>query len=143
MTKTYAYTTYVDFDFDILREDNHLHAHSSLDDIRHAVHEYATEMDDAEYYCIDNEEQIAHDLQEYLQNYDVSTAIGIDEDELQEIFERLWQQYGDEYGEDDEEDYCHDCICQDDRFYDIEDEEIQDYLTKRLVKYFNAKLKNN
>lgn len=68
MTKKYDYIVSVEIDFEKLIKDHPLTSKNSLKDCQLAVSSYITLLDDCEYYAINNRDEIAKDLYDYLQS---------------------------------------------------------------------------
>lgn len=71
MKKDYTYTRAIEFDFDAiisLYRPLRKSKRPTLTLCEEAVHDYATGLDDVDYYLIDNEEEIARDLFDYIQS---------------------------------------------------------------------------
>jgi len=67
MKKDYTYTRAIEFDFDYLIKEYELDK-EDLKTCEYAVHDYVVGLDDVDYYLIDNEDEIARDLYDYIQS---------------------------------------------------------------------------
>ena len=71
MKKDYTYTRAIEFDFDALINLYRPLRKSKRPTLKlcaEAVHDYVVGLDDVDYYLIDNEEEIARDLFDYIQS---------------------------------------------------------------------------
>ena len=71
MKKDYTYTRAIEFDFDALINLYRPLRKSKRPTLKlcaEAVHDYVTGLDDSDYYLIDSEDAIAHDLYNYIQS---------------------------------------------------------------------------
>jgi hypothetical protein len=67
MKKDYTYTRAIEFDFDYLIKEYELDK-EDFETCQYAVHDYVSGLDDEYYYLIDNEDEIARDLFDYIQS---------------------------------------------------------------------------
>lgn len=90
-TKNYTYTTTVTVNFEDIAQYYHLSKKVSLSKCEHYVRDYLAGYDDEEYYVIDNIDEIAKDLYDYLQQCDKDH--GLNATQKQEFFDYVIRQY--------------------------------------------------
>lgn len=66
-TKNYTYTVNVEINLEAIAEHYYLSKNTSLEKCRRCVSDWLPGLDDQEYYVIDNDDEIANDLYDYLQ----------------------------------------------------------------------------
>lgn len=89
--KTYTYTKEIEIDFDTIVDIYNLSKKTPLSKCERCVDDYISGFDDGEYYIIDNKEEIAQDLYNYLQENADDSAVSEAQKEL--LFGYLVAQY--------------------------------------------------
>lgn len=90
-TKNYTYTTTVTVNFEDIANHYHLSKKTPLSKCDRCVSDWIVGLDDEEYHVIDNDDEIAKDLYDYLQQ--CTKDYGLDASQKQEFFDYVIRQY--------------------------------------------------